>query len=168
LAALAALALAAPVSAQAITDHLTPDKRSVEVDSSSLPAGTTGIHVAVMADNNRTGIRYFDVKLSELPITPPVTLPWVDVLAKVGTSYVGSWASDEPPCNCRLQTIPGGVKEEPPVEKEPPPKEEEPPKEPPPPPPSEMAVGLDTGGWTGESAINDFAGSVRYAALHGA
>jgi hypothetical protein len=136
----AALVLAsADAATTGITDRLSADHTSIEVTSE--PTGTARIHVAIMQNLSGSGVKYLDISAAQLKFTPPIADPVVDVIAETSSgATIGSWAG-------RIQTTPGGVKEEPPKEKE---------------PPSAMVVGIDAGGWRWESAIADFSGAVKY------
>ncbi len=175
-----ALVVAHIASTQAsIADRLSANRSSIEI--TSLPSGSTSIHVAVMANLAGQGLRYLNIPVTQKSYTPPKATPVVDVQALKNGSPLGGWAG-------RKQTTPPAEapKVEPPKEEAPkvePPKVEapkeqpkvEPPHEEPPaseptasePPAGEtpsapMIVGVDTGGWDWESAIKDVSGAVRY------
>jgi len=168
---LAAAAIASPASASAasITDRLSTDGTAIEV--TTVPEGTTRIHVAVMTDMAGDGIKYLDIPVSQTRYVPGPTTPVADVQAFSSGGPIGGWAG-------RIQTTPAGS--EPPTEerpKEEPPKEEPPSQEPPlegteTPAPEEqftqasqqtgMAIGVDAGGWAWESAVRDVSGAVKY------
>jgi len=120
---LATSALQSPAfsSISSITDQLSSDRAAIEV--TSMPEGTTKIHVAVMTDLHADGIKYFDIPVTQTRFVPDPSTPVVDVQAFGAGGPIGGWAgriqitSSEPP------------KEEPPKEEPP---REEPPKEEPP------------------------------------
>jgi hypothetical protein len=85
-------------AATSITDRLSADHASIEV--TSVPPGTTEVHVAVMADLAGDGIRYLNIPSSEGTYTPPPEDPVVDVQAFGGDGAIAGWAG-------RLQTTPG-------------------------------------------------------------
>jgi hypothetical protein len=122
-----------------ITDRLSADHTSIEVTSE--PTGTGRIHVAIMQNLSGAGVKYLDIPASQLTYTPPAADPVVDVIAETSSgATIGGWAG-------RIQTTPGGVKEEPPKEEE---------------HPSAMTKALDTGGWVSESIAQDFSGAAKH------
>jgi hypothetical protein len=154
-AVLAPLALGSTTS---ITDKLSSDGTAIEV--TSMPAGTTRIHIAVMTDLNGAGTTYLDIPSSQTRYVPSPSTPVVDVQAFGSSGAIGGWAG-------RIQTTPATSEppteepptKEPPTEPEPPPKEEPATAEP---PKANMVVGLDSGGWAWGSAVRDFSGAVKY------
>jgi hypothetical protein len=135
-----------------ITDRISADHTAIEV--TSVPSGTSQIHVAIMTDLAGHGLRYLDIPASQKRYTPPATTPVVDVLATKSGTALGAWAG-------RKQTAPAPTVEAPKVEAptvEPitveAPKVE--------PPTTKMMVGLDAGGWAWESAVRDFSGAAKY------
>jgi len=112
-------------STSAITDQLSSDRTAIEV--TSMPEGTTKIHVAVMTDLHADGIKYFDIPVTQTRYVADPSTPVVDVQAFGPSGPIGGWAG-------RIQTSSEPPKEEPPKEeppKEEPPKEEPPKEEPP-------------------------------------
>ncbi|HEY4895790.1 MAG TPA: hypothetical protein VII01_06850, partial [Solirubrobacteraceae bacterium] len=150
-------------STTSITDKLSSDGTAIEV--TSMPAGTTSIHIAVMTDINGDGTTYLDIPSSQTRYAPSPSTTVVDVQAFGSSGAIGGWAG-------RVETTPAGP--EPPTEE--PPKREPPTEEPPiepelPPkqepataelPKADMVVGLDSGGWAWNSAVRDFSGAVKY------
>lgn len=134
-----------PASAGAttsITDRLTPNKAAIEI--TSLPYGTTAIHVAVMKSLAGDGIGYLNVSASTRTYTPPSAQPVVDVQALGKRGPIGNWAG-------RLQTVPGGV-----VEKSTETVDTS----------SETLVGLDTGGWAGSLLTELIEGGIGQFRVH--
>lgn len=100
IASLFALPVATGAAATSITDRLSANKASIEV--TSLPSGTTAIHLAVMKNMAGEGIKYLNVSTNTRVYTPPSSTPVVDAQAMGSSGPIGAWAG-------RLQTVPGGV-----------------------------------------------------------
>ncbi len=94
-------------AASSITDRLSASHASIEV--TSVPSGTTEVHVAVMFDLAGDGIRYLNIPASQATYTPPPEDPVVDVQAVGDDGAIGGWAG-------RLQSTPAGGGEEAPRE----------------------------------------------------
>lgn len=106
--ALASPALAAPPlsGTPSITDALSADGTAIEV--TALPAGTTRLHVAVMADMRAGGIKYFDIPATQTRYVPDPSTPVVDMQASADGAPIGDWAG-------RIQTAASATpQEEPP------------------------------------------------------
>ena len=100
------------------------------------PEGTASVHWAYMPSLTSAGseVRYADTAVKTF--TPPAGDPVVDARAlSASGSPLGGWAG-------RIRTTPASEVEEP--------------------APSTMTVGLDTGGWSWESAVNDAARAVKH------
>jgi len=130
-----------------IADKLAQNNSAIRV--TSVPAGTTSIHVKVSENLAGRGTDHLVLAGTQRLYTPPAATPVVDVRAYGAGGPIGGWAG-------ALQTVPAS---------EPPPKEppvEEPPKESSPVEGPAMIVGVDSGGWGG-SAFTDLAsGGVHY------
>jgi hypothetical protein len=160
-----AAAAAAPAS---IVDRLSSDGAAIEV--TSLPAGTTVLHIAVMSDLQGDGIKYLNVPASQTRYEPGPSTPVVDVQAFSDVGPIGAWAG-------RRLTTPQPAQGVPPPTKEQPLSEQAPIEEPQVKAPlaeaapaeepltrraaKPMDVGLDAGGWAWESAVRDFSGAVK-------
>jgi len=159
---------AALASTSSILDRLSANKSAVE--TTSLPAGTKLVKVAVMKNPAGEGVSYKTMPITQVRYAPPAGYPVVDLQAATSSgSPIGNWAGRRltSAAETQQQREARELKEREAREKaareakevaerEAREREEHEHSS------STMRVGLDAGGWDWASAVKDVGGAVHY------